>query len=105
MKTQWIYEIPWDSMTDEEKSKRLEKLTRKGDEVIFFRDHGCWGECDFIAYNRDMNELYIDAGVDGLSRSISTDEFTTETLVNIINALDSILYKRRESEKGKNSTI
>ena len=103
MKTQWgskrIDWIPCRELTEREKEIELNDAAEYGEELIYFAEGFTSGS---VTYNKDRGVLSFYAGVESdLSGGwITTDDFTTETLVNIINALDSILYKRRKKEEN-----
>ena len=99
MKTEWKQDdLCWEPMTEKDKYEKFWEYKEKGTEIIFFRDDG-FGGGDGVFYNRSMNELYLEIDVDGITNMISSNEFSDETIVNIINTLENILDKRRENTK------
>lgn len=101
MKTQWIHGYSYvNPMTDEERKEKIEEYAKYSEEIIFFRDNG-FGEGNGIFYSRERNEIYFSVETDEGQDNISSDEFTDETLENIIEAMTEILKKRREEENSK----
>lgn len=102
MKTQWNSKrSSWTDrkeLTEREKEIELNDAAEDGEELIYCASGVTDGQ---VRYNEDRGVLsFYAASHDGnMGGWITTDDFTTETLVNIINALGSILDKRKEEPK------
>lgn len=95
--TQWI-NYSYAPMTDEEKKEKIEEYSRSSEEIIFFRDEG-FGDGNGVFYSRDRDEIYFSVNIDDDRNFISSDEFSDETLENIIEVMSEILKNRRENAK------
>ena len=102
MRTQWgskrdVGGCPRE-LSEREKEIELNDAAEDGEELIYCASGVTDGE---VRYNEDRGVLsfYAASNNGNMGGWLTTDDFTTETLVNIINALDSILDKRREIPK------
>lgn len=102
MKTQWksnrLFLVDQKEPTDMEKKIELNDAAEDGEELIYCTTGVTDGQ---VRYNekRGVLSIYASSNNGDMGGWLTTDDFTTETLVNIINALNSILYKRREEFK------
>lgn len=102
MKTQWnskrFFGTDQKELTEREKEIELNDSAEDGEELIYCASGVTDGQ---VRYNENSGVLsfYASSHNGDMGGWLTTDDFTDETLVNIINALCSILDKRKEEPK------